>query len=101
MEVITRSLSDFESLSKGLQFSGKQRVNRFASRNLFDDLLNDYETYERQLPHLHKNGAIVNHFENGIGKIQGGIEHELSPAEKQAVKIFLLNQLLSENLFLP
>ena len=91
MEVITRSLSDFESVSKGLQFSGKQRVNRYAARNLFDDLLNDYETDERQLPHLHKNGAIVNnrHFENGIVKIQGGIEHELSPAEKLAVKIFL------------
>jgi len=37
---------------------------------------------------LHKNGRIVNNkdFENGIVKIQGGLEHTLTPAEKHAVK---------------
>ena len=88
---LTKKLADFESVAKGLQGGGVNRVSRYEARKSFNDLLTTHERGNCQNPHLHKNGAIVNNpdFENGIVKIQAGREADLSTYEKDAVKIFL------------
>ena len=90
LEEITKALKDFESVSKGLQGGGENRVNRHASRYAFDALLAKHDTVDRRLVHLQRNGAIVNDkaFENAIVKIQGNAEGDLSTHEKAAVAIF-------------
>jgi hypothetical protein len=90
LEQITRALKDFESVAKGLQGGGENRVNRYGARCAFDALLADHDSVERPLHHLRRNAAIVNnrHFENAIVKIQSGLEAELSNPEKVAVVRF-------------
>lgn len=90
LEQLTQKLGDFESVSKGLQSGGVNRVSYFLARGLFDDLLEKYEIDQRPLPHLYSDGNIVNnkHFENGIYKVQAGLEHQLTNLEKNAIKIF-------------
>ena len=90
LEEITRALKDFESVSKGLQGGGDNRINRYGSRCAFDALLATHDTDERPLDHLHRNSAIVNNraFENAIVKIQGNAEGDLTNIEKAAVAIF-------------
>jgi len=90
LEEITKSLKDFESVSKGLQGGGDNRVNRYGSRCAFEALLRDHDSAERPLNHLKRNSAIVNnkHFENGIVKIQGHAEIDLTNLEKAAVSMF-------------
>jgi hypothetical protein len=82
-------LKKFESVSKRLQGGGDKRVSVYGVRALFDKLIADFP--DKSLAHLRKNAAIVNNieFENGIVKLQGGKESELTPREKTAVKIFL------------
>ena len=57
---------------------------------LFDGFVDEFDL-EYKLSHIRKDAAIINnkHFENGIAKIQDGLETALSAAEKVAVKIFL------------
>jgi hypothetical protein len=88
---LIRKLADFESVAKGLQGGGVNRVSRYEARKSFNDLLNTHERQNHLIPHLHKNGTIVNNpdFENGIVKIQAGVETDLNDYEKEAVKIFL------------
>jgi len=88
LENLTTSLVDFESVAKVLQRGGDNCFSCYESRSLFDKLLENHETADQPLTHLHKNGRVVNNkdFENGIVKIQGGLEHTLTPAEKHAVK---------------
>ena len=90
LESITKSLADFESVSKALQLGGDRRLSRYDMRGLFDKLCEAYETNDRLMPHLHADGQIVNnkHFENAIVKIQGRREDTLSNQEKNAVKVF-------------
>ena len=90
LEEITKVLKDFESVSKGLQGGGDNRINRYGSRCAFEALLTDYDTVEYPLNHLKRNSSIVNNkaFENAIVKIQGHAEIDLTPSEKVAVSMF-------------
>jgi hypothetical protein len=85
----TDKLAKFESVSKALQKSGDKRLNVYQSRVLLDKLITDYGN-EFPLTSLRKDARIVQnkHFENGIYKIQGGLESTLTRAEEKAVEIF-------------
>ena len=90
LEELTKVLKDFESVSKGLQGGGDNRINRYGSRCAFEALLTDYDTVECPLNHLKRNSSIVNNkaFENAIVKIQGHAEIDLTASEKAAVSMF-------------
>lgn len=84
------NLEKFEGVSKILQGGGDNRVSVGEVRALFDRLVGEFDL-DYQLSHIRKDATIINnkHFENGIAKIQDGLETTLSAAEKAAVKIFL------------
>ena len=86
----TGKLAKFESVSKALQKSGDKRLNVYQSRVLLNKIVTDY-CNEFPLTSLRKDARIVQnkHFENGIFKIQGGLESTLNRAEEKAVEIFL------------
>ena len=58
---------------------------------LFDKLISDFPRLS--LTHIQRNADIIKNkaFENGICKIQGGLEQSLTREEKAAVAIFLRN----------
>ena len=84
-------LKKFESVSKVLQRGGERRVSVFMVRALFDKLISDFPG--APLLHIQRNADIIENksFENGICKIQGGLEQTLTRDEKAAVAIFLRN----------
>ena len=85
-----QKLKDFESVSKRLQGSGKNRVTVFAAREILDQLIRDLGE-EFQLTAVKRDAAIIQnkHFENAIYKIQAGLEGSMDQREKSSVKIFL------------
>jgi len=90
-------LKKFESVSKVLQRGGDRRVSVFIVRALFDKLISDFPS--TPLTHIQKNADIIENkaFENGICKIQGGIEQSLTREEKAAVAIFLRNDATNDD----
>ena len=84
-------LKKFESVSKVLQRGGERRVSVFMVRALFDKLISDFPG--APLLHIQRNADIIENksFENGICKIQGGLEETFTRDEKAAVAIFLRN----------
>jgi hypothetical protein len=90
-------LKKFVSVSKVLQRSGDRRVSVFIVRALFDKLISDFPS--TPLSHIQKNADIIENkaFENGICKIQGGIEQSLTREEKAAVAIFLRNDATNDD----
>ena len=64
----------------------------FQARACLDQLVTDFGGLH-PLSHIRKNAAVIEskHFENGIYRIQAGLESTLSqhPQEKAAVKFFL------------
>jgi hypothetical protein len=89
MELL-EDLRKFESVSQMLQNRSQDRPMLCDVRTLFDNLLEDFGP-KYQLKHLKKASDIIENkdFENGIVKIQEHEELNLTPAEKNAVKIFL------------
>jgi hypothetical protein len=90
LQLLITTLAKFEGVSKVLQGGGDNRLSVGEVRALFDGLVDEFDL-EYKLSHIRKDAAIINnkHFENGIAKIQDGLETALSAAEKVAVKIFL------------
>jgi hypothetical protein len=85
-----QKLSHFESVSKKLQGSGDNRMTVFKAREILDQLIKDHGE-EFPLTAIKRYAAIIQnkHFENGIYKIQAGLESKLDQRETNAVKIFL------------
>ena len=85
-----QKLGHFESVSKKLQGSGENRMTVFKAREILDVLIRDHGD-EFQLTAIKRDAAIIQnkHFENGIFKIQAGLESQMDGREKNAVKIFL------------
>jgi hypothetical protein len=73
-----QKLSHFESVSKKLQGSGDNRMTVFKAREILDQLIKDHGE-EFPLTAIKRDAAIIQnkHFENGIYKIQAGLESTL------------------------
>ncbi len=74
-----------------LQTGGNLQMDIYECRALFNGLIDSLgEKYT--LSHIKVGSFIVNnpHFENGIVKLQGGYECDLSTRENEAVKTFLI-----------
>jgi hypothetical protein len=86
----------FESVSQALQSGGTERKTLAQSALLFEGLIRDFsrhpiEEFRSTLPQLASDAPIINNpdFENGIIKIQDGLESQLTPDEQHAVQRFL------------
>lgn len=84
-------LKKCEGISKMLQTGGSQQMDLYECRALFKGLIDSLGD-KYSLSHIKVGSSVVNnpHFENGIVKIQGGSESDLTNPEKDAVKIFMI-----------
>ncbi len=80
-----------EGISKILQTGGTQQMDLYECRALFKGLIDSLGD-KYSLSHIKVSSSVVNnpHFEDGIVKIQGGSESDLTNPEKDAVKIFMI-----------
>ena len=81
------ALEVLQIATKDLQSADAHANNMVRARAIFDVLI---ERYPSMNTHRSTNAAVVHdrHFENGIVKIQAGVEDKLTEDEKRAVKVF-------------
>ena len=88
-------LNDCHDVSLYLQNSNGEECTMMGTRNLFDALIKKFPSMRDDIKpnsrHVH-----CPDFENGIVKIQSHQEAKLSAAEKEAVKVFLIEEVERE-----
>jgi hypothetical protein len=87
IEALYQKLEFIQSATVNLQKDSPAVINVSFARALFDVIMEKHPETHR---HLSKHAAVVSspQFENGVCKLQLGLESELTEAEKEAVRIF-------------
>ena len=99
----------FRDISKRLQYEGNWRVSLADARTLFDGVVEHFRSSAQHFRHLRRDSDIVHsqHFENGVVKLQSGLEPNYlmleknllyAPCSLRCIKLRLYRQILPTKL---